>query len=172
MPYPNIKAREEILAVHLRSVPYDPTVKLDVIARGTVGFSGASIANLVNEAAILAAKHEKKQVDIHDFDEARDIIIMGKQMHSIKMSPEELKMTAYHEGGHALVSLMLPEETQPLYKLTILPRGPALGVTHYIQEKEKYSTSKAEILADIAVSLGGRAAEELVFSKISNGCME
>lgn len=169
VPYPNIKAREEILQVHLRKVPYDPSVRLDVLARATVGFSGASLANLVNEAAILAAQQTKQVVDINDFDEARDKIIMGKQMHSIKMTPEELKMTAYHEAGHALVLLMLPEDTDPLYKMTILPRGQSLGSTHYIPAFEAYSTSKTEMLAKVAVSLGGRAAEELAFGKISTG---
>ncbi len=171
VPYPNIKAREEILAVHLRKVSYDPSVRLDILARATIGFSGAAIANLVNEAAILAAKHEKTQVDIHDFDEARDSIMMGKQMHSIKMTPEELKMTAYHEAGHALVALMLPEETYPLYKFTILPRGNALGVAHYIPETDVTSKSKPEMLGQIAVSLGGRAAEDLGFAKVSTGAL-
>ncbi|MBY0109834.1 MAG: ATP-dependent zinc metalloprotease FtsH [Candidatus Babeliaceae bacterium] len=171
VPYPNIKAREEILAVHLRKVAYDPAVKLDILARATIGFSGAALANLVNEAAILAAKHEKAHVDLHDFDEARDIIMMGKQMHSKKMSPEELRMVAYHESGHALVALMIPEDTMPLYKFTILPRGNALGVAHYIPETDLHSRSKPEILAQIAVALGGRAAEDLGFAKVSTGAL-
>jgi cell division protease FtsH len=169
VPYPNIKAREEILQVHLRKVSYDPSVRLDVLARATVGFSGASIANLVNEAAIMAAQQEKKQVEIEDFNEARDKIIMGKQMHSIKMTADELKMTAYHEAGHALVLLMLPEDTDPLYKLTILPRGQSLGSTHYIPIVEKYASSQAEFRAQIAVCMGGRIAEKLVFGELQTG---
>lgn len=169
VPYPNIQAREEILKVHLRKVLYDASVRLDVLARATIGFSGAAIANLVNEAAILAAQHEKAQVDIHDFNEARDKIIMGKQMQSIKMTPEELKMTAYHEAGHALVLLMLPEDTDPLYKLTILPRGQSLGSTHHIPVVEKYASSAAEFRAQIAVCMGGRIAEKLVFGELQTG---
>ncbi len=172
VPYPNIQAREEILQVHLRKVSYDPAIRLDVLARATVGFSGASLANMVNEAAIMAAQEGKEFVDSHNFNEARDKIMMGKQMNSIKMRPEELKMTAYHEAGHALVALMLPEDRpMTLYKMTILPRGRSLGSAHYIPEHERYSTSKNEMLADIAVSLGGRAAEELVFGKISSGAL-
>lgn len=169
VPYPTIKAREEILQVHLRKVSYDASVRLDVLARATVGFSGASLANLVNEAAIMAAQQGKDQVDINDFNEARDKIIMGKQMHSIQMSPEELKMTAYHEAGHALVLLMQPEDTDPLYKMTILPRGMSLGSTHHIPIGEKYARSKQEFLAQIAVCMGGRIAEQMVFGQLQTG---
>lgn len=169
VPYPNIKAREEILQVHLRKVSYDPAVRLDVLARATVGFSGASLANLVNEAAIMAAQQEKAQVTLEDFNEARDKIIMGKQMHSIKMTPDELKMTAYHEAGHTLVLLMLPEDTDPLYKMTILPRGQSLGSTHYIPIGDDNMSSQEEFLARIAVCMGGRIAEELVFGKMATG---
>ena len=169
VPYPDITAREEILKVHLRKVPYDPAVDVARIARATVGFSGASLAALVNEAAILAAKAGRPHVVLGDFDEARDKIMMGKEMRSIKMSPEELKMTAFHEAGHALVLLMLPEDTDPLYKLTIVPRGSSLGSTHYVPETDTYSTSKPEMLASVAVALGGRAAEDLIFQKVSSG---
>lgn len=169
VPYPNIQARKELLQVHLRKVSYDTSVDLDLLARATVSFSGAAIANLINEAAIMAAKEGKSQVSLIEFNEARDKIIMGKQMHSIKMTPEELKMTAYHEAGHALVALMLPEDTHPIYKMTILPRGQTLGCTYYVPMTDTLSTSKTEDLGHIAVCMGGRSAEELVFNKISTG---
>jgi ATP-dependent metalloprotease FtsH len=169
VPYPDLVSREAILQVHARDVKLDPTVDLQKIARGTPGFTGAALENLINEAAIFASKKEQDTVTMVDFEEARDKAMLGKEMKTIKMSPEELRMTAFHEAGHALVRLLIPEETEPLHKVTIIPRGMALGVTHWLPEREKYSTSKEEMLASVMSALGGRAAEELVFHKLSTG---
>ena len=169
VPYPDLISREKILEVHAKDAKIDPAVDLHKIARGTPGFTGADLAHLINEAVINAAKHNQTQATIEDFEEARDKIILGKESKSIVMSPEELKMTAFHEAGHALMVLMLPEVTDPLYKVTIIPRGGALGVTHSLPERDKYSQSKEQLLAFVTMALGGRAAEELVMNDISTG---
>jgi len=169
VPFPDLVSREEILRVHARGVKLDPTVDLKKIARGTPGFSGAGLANLINEAILNAGKHNKEFATIEDFEEARDKIILGKERKSIAMTPDELKMTAYHEAGHALVTLMMPDVTHPLYKVTIMPRGMALGVTHSLPERDKYSETRDEMLAFIMMCLGGRIAEELIFKKLSSG---
>lgn len=169
VPYPDLKSREAILKLHAKSVKVDPEVDLEKIARGTPGFSGADLANIINEAAINASKTDQTTVKISDFEEARDKILLGKEIKSMVQTPEELKMTAYHEAGHTLVRLLLPQHSDPLYKVTIVPRGRALGVTHALPEKEKYSHTREELLASIASAMGGRAAEELVFNTYSTG---
>lgn len=168
VPYPDMVSREKILAVHAKRVKIDPEIDLHKIARGTPGFTGASLAHLINEAAINAVKHGRMAISLDDIDEARDKIILGKES-SIVMTPEELKVTAFHEAGHALVRLMMPEDTDPLYKITIIPRGSALGVTHYMPERDKYMETKEQLIANVMAALGGRAAEELVFGKLSTG---
>jgi len=169
VPYPDLKSREEILRVHAKNVKLDVEVDLHKIARGTPQFTGADLANLINEAAINASKHNQTTVTIADFEEARDKAILGKELKTMIMSPEERKMTAFHEAGHALTLLLMPEDTEPLHKVTIVPRGRALGVTHWLPARDKYSTSKEELLASVMVALGGRVAEEIVFNKISTG---
>ncbi len=169
VPYPDLASREEILQVHARGVIIDEGVNLRTIARGTPGFSGADLANLINEAALFASKQGHERVLPKDFDEARDKIIMGKEMRSIGLSPKELKITAFHEAGHALVRLLMPDVTDPLYKVTIIPRGASLGSTHYLPEREKYTSTKEEMLASIMSALGGRIAEEIVFNTLSTG---
>lgn len=169
VPYPDLISREQILNVHAKGVKIDPEVDLGKIARGTPGFSGADLANLINEAAINASKQNQKSVTVKDFEEARDKILLGKEIKTMVQSPQELKITSYHESGHALIRLMLPEESDPLHKVSIIPRGRALGVAHSLPERDKYTLSKKEMLASIAIALGGRAAEELVFDKITTG---
>jgi len=169
VPFPDLVSREQILKVHAKGVKIDPAVELAKIARGTPGFSGADLANLINEAAINASKTDQKMVKIKDFEEARDKILLGKEIKTMVQSPHELKVTAYHESGHALVRLMLPEDADPLHKVSIIPRGRALGVAHSLPEKEKYTSTKDEMLASIMIALGGRASEELVFNKLTTG---
>jgi len=169
VPYPDLKSREKILAVHAQAIKIDPAVDLHKIARGTPGFTGADLANLINESAIHASKLNKNLVDIHDFEESRDKIILGKESKTIVMSELERRITAFHEAGHTLVNLLLPDVTDPLYKVTIIPRGRALGVTHSLPDRDKYSETKDEILADVMVALGGRCAEELIFDRVTTG---
>jgi cell division protease FtsH len=169
VPYPDLKSREQILRVHAASVKIDPAVDLVTIARGTPGFSGADLANLINESAILASKRNLDMVTIAEFEEARDKALIGKQSKTKILSEQERKTTAYHEAGHALVRLLLPEHSDPLYKLTIIPRGNALGVTHSLPETERNLVSKEEKMAMIASALGGRAAEEIVFNQLTTG---
>jgi cell division protease FtsH len=169
VPFPDLKSRQEILKVHAREVKLSPEVDLAKIARGTPGFSGADLKNIINEAAINASKANQDTITVHDFEEARDRMLLGKASKTKTQTPEELKVTAYHEAGHALVALMLPDDSDPLYKITILPRGHALGVTHTLPEKEKYTHTQEEFLAVIKRALGGRAAEKLVFNKITTG---
>jgi cell division protease FtsH len=169
VPYPDLKSREEILKLHLKKFKVDPALDIHKIARGTPGFSGAELANLINEAAIFASKKNQEFANMHDFEEARDKIILGKESKTISLTEEDRKLTAYHEAGHALITLMLPSETDPLHKVTITPRGKTLGVTHSMPEREKYDTTKTEMLARITMALGGRVAEELVFDKITTG---
>ncbi|HZW60978.1 MAG TPA: ATP-dependent zinc metalloprotease FtsH [Candidatus Babeliales bacterium] len=169
VPYPDLKSREEILKVHARGVKIDPEVDLSKIARGTPGFSGADLANLINEAAIIASKAGKDLVNIADFEEARDKIMLGKENKTMIRSKEDLEITSYHESGHALIRLLMPKGTDPLHKITIIPRGRALGVTHFLPEKEKQTKNKEEMIASIMAGLGGKAAEELVFNTTTSG---
>jgi cell division protease FtsH len=169
VPYPDLLSRKKILLVHAKDKKIDPSVNFDTIAKGTPGFTGADLANLINEAAILASKSGKDQVLVEDFEEARDKILLGKESKTKILTPKEREVTAFHEAGHALVRLLLPEHSDPLYKVTIVPRGRALGVTHSLPEKEKYTADKEEMMATIASALGGRVAEELVFNKLETG---
>ena len=169
VPYPTLSDREAILKVHTKKLKLEPDVDLHKIARGTPGFSGASLANLMNEAAIIATKREQEAVTVADIEEARDKIILGKHRPSMQQTKKELEMTAYHEAGHALVRVLMPEVTDPLHKVTILPRGSALGVTHSLPERDKYSSNREEMIATIMVCAGGRAAEELVYNTVTTG---
>ena len=154
--------REHILKVHMRRVPLGDDVKPGVIARGTPGFSGADLMNLVNEAALFAARANKRLVTMDEFERAKDKIMMGAERRSMVMSEEEKRLTAYHEAGHAIVGLNVPEH-DPVYKVTIIPRGRALGVTMFLPEADRYSTSKRRLESRIATLFGGRVAEEIVF---------
>jgi cell division protease FtsH len=165
---PDVKGREGILKVHTRNIPLDPNVKLEVLAKGTPGLSGADLANLVNEAALLAARKNKKQVEMIDFEEAKDKVMMGMERKSMIISEAEKKTTAYHEIGHVLVARMIPE-ADPVHKVTIIPRGRALGLTSYLPIDEKHTYSKAYLEAIITYALGGRAAEKLIFNEFNTG---
>lgn len=169
VPYPDLKSREHILKVHAKNVKMDPAVDLKKVARGTPGFSGADLANLINEAAIQASKKDQQAVTLENFEEARDRVLLGKELKTIVLSEKEREITSFHESGHALVRLLLPEDTDPLHKVTIIPRGRALGVTHSLPEKEKFTQTKEEMLASIKAALGGRIAEEIVFNKMTTG---
>jgi cell division protease FtsH len=162
VPNPDIIGRERILQVHSKKTPLAPDVDLKVIARGTPGFSGADLANLVNEAALLAARKAKRVVGMQEFEEAKDKVLMGAERRSMVMTEDEKKLTAYHEGGHALVMLHVPSH-EPLHKVTIIPRGRALGVTMFLPERDKYSMSRVELEAQLASLFGGRVAEEITF---------
>ena len=170
VPLPDVRGREQIVKVHMRAVPLADNVKPDIIARATPGFSGADLANLVNEAALFAARHNKRLVDQDDFDKARDKIIMGAERRSMVMSDQEKSNTAYHEAGHAIVGVLVPDH-DPVYKVTIIPRGRALGVTAYLPEGDRYSTSRERLNSRISVLFGGRIAEELIFGadKVTTG---
>ena len=165
---PDIRGREQILAVHMRKVPLGKDVKADIIARGTPGFSGADLANLVNEAALMAARRNARVVMMQDFEEARDKIIMGPERKSALMPEDELKNTAYHEAGHALVARLLPK-CDPVHKVTIIPRGRALGVTMSLPEKDKYTLDREQMLNEISVLFGGRIAEEVFMNQMTTG---
>src|SRR5690554_175963 len=167
---PDVKGREQILRVHMRKVPLAENVEPMVIARGTPGFSGADLANLVNEAALFAARENAKEVRMDHFDQARDKILMGAERRSMAMSEEEKTLTAYHEAGHAIVGRLVPEH-DPVYKVTIIPRGRALGVTMYLPEGDKYSYNRTAIESQLCSLYGGRVAEELVFGpdKVTTG---
>ena len=165
---PDVKGREGILKVHTRNIPLDPAVKLEILAKGTPGLSGADLANLVNEAALLAARKNKKKVEMIDFEEAKDKVMMGMERKSLIISEEEKKITSYHEIGHVLVARMLPE-ADPVHKVTIIPRGRALGVTSYLPIDEKHTYSKVYLESIITYALGGRAAEKLVFKHYTTG---
>jgi cell division protease FtsH len=170
VPNPDINGRTKILEVHLRKVPKAPDVDAKIIARGTPGFSGADLANIVNEAALLAARLGKKVVSQRDLESAKDKVMMGSERKSMVMSDDEKRMTAYHEGGHALVSLYLPA-SDPIHKATIIPRGRALGMVMRLPESDKISYLREKMTADLAVSMGGRVAEEIIFGyeKVSSG---
>lgn len=161
---PDLKGREQILKVHIRKVTLADDVKIEFIARGTPGFSGADLANLINEAALLAARRRKKKVDMSDFEEAKDKILMGTERRSLAMTPEEKKLTAYHESGHAIIGRLVPDH-DPVYKVTIIPRGRALGVTMYLPEQDRVSYSKQRLESQLSSLYGGRLAEELIFGK-------
>ncbi len=162
VPRPDIVGREKILKVHVRKVPLAPDIDLRVVARGTPGFSGADLANLVNEAALLAARRSKRLVTQQEFEDAKDKIMMGAERRSMVMSDEEKKLTAYHEGGHALVALHQPA-SDPIHKATIIPRGRALGMVMRLPERDQLSVTRAKFKADLAVAMGGRVAEEMIF---------
>ena len=168
VPLPDIRGREQILLVHMRKVPIAPDVKADIIARGTPGFSGADLANLVNEAALFAARSNKRLVDMDDFERAKDKIIMGAERRSMVMPEEERKNTAYHESGHAVVAKLVPK-TDPVHKVTIIPRGRALGVTMQLPKEDRYSMDREQILQNIAVLFGGRIAEEIFMGQMTTG---
>jgi cell division protease FtsH len=167
---PDVKGREQILRVHMRKVPLADNVEPMVVARGTPGFSGADLANLVNEAALFAARENAREVRMDHFDKARDKIMMGAERRSMAMSEEEKTLTAYHEAGHAIVGRLVPEH-DPVYKVTIIPRGRALGVTMYLPEGDKYSFNRTAIESQLCSLYGGRVAEELIFGvdKVTTG---
>ncbi len=164
MPLPDIKGREAILKVHLKKVPHKNDDDAMAIARGTPGFSGADLANIINEAALLAARRNKKEVTITELEMAKDKIMMGAERRSMVMNDKDKELTAYHEAGHAIVGLSVPEH-DPVYKVTIIPRGRALGVTMFLPEEDKYSQSKLVLKSQLCSLFGGRAAEELIFGK-------
>lgn len=166
---PDLISREEILRVHLKKIKHVADLDVKKIARGTPGFSGADLANLVNEATVIASKKNLSEVSMYEFEEARDRIILGRESKTMRVTAEDKKITAYHEAGHALSRLLMPNNTDPLHKVTITPRGQSLGVTHFMPEREKYNRTKEELLASIATALAGRAAEELVFNELSTG---
>jgi cell division protease FtsH len=162
VPNPDILGREKILKVHMRKVPLAPDVDARVIARGTPGFSGADLANLINEAALMAARAGKRVVTMAEFEQAKDKVMMGTERRSMVMTDDEKELTAYHEAGHAVVGIHMPK-SDPLHKVTIIPRGRALGVTMSLPERDKYTYSKLELESKLAMMFGGRAAEEIVF---------
>ena len=162
VPLPDVRGREQILRVHMRKLPLARDVKPALIARGTPGFSGADLANLANEAALFAARANKREVDMADFERAKDKIMMGAERKSMVMSEEEKRLTAYHEAGHAIVGLTVPAH-DPVYKVSIIPRGRALGVTMFLPEADRYSYSKQRLESQISSLFGGRIAEELIF---------
>ncbi|GAB4413325.1 MAG: ATP-dependent zinc metalloprotease FtsH [Sideroxydans sp.] len=168
VPLPDIRGREQILKVHMRKVPVAPDVEPSVLARGTPGMSGADLANLVNEAALFAARRGKRFVEMSDFEDAKDKIMMGTERRSVVMPEEERRNTAYHEAGHALVAKLLPK-TDPVHKVTIIPRGRALGLTMQLPTEDRYSMDKVRILSTIAVLFGGRIAEEVFMGQMTTG---
>jgi cell division protease FtsH len=173
VPNPDVVGREKILKVHMRKVPLASDVDPRIIARGTPGFSGADLANLVNEAALMAARKGKRSVTMNEFEQAKDKVMMGAERRSMVMTEDEKKLTAYHEGGHALV-MLYAEGHEPLHKVTIIPRGRALGVTMFLPERDKYSQSRMELEAMLASLFGGRVAEELIFgpAKVTTGASD
>ncbi|WP_274522266.1 ATP-dependent zinc metalloprotease FtsH [Ectothiorhodospira mobilis] len=170
VPLPDVRGREQILKVHMRKVPLAENVRSDLIARGTPGFSGADLANLVNEAALFAARANKRLVEMVDFERAKDKIMMGAERKSMVMSEDEKKLTAYHEAGHAIVGRLVPEH-DPVYKVSIIPRGRALGVTMFLPDEDRYSHSKTRLDSQICSLFGGRIAEEIIFGsdKVTTG---
>src|SRR4026207_354856 len=170
VPIPDIDGREKILAVHMKKVPLAPDVNARTIARGTPGFSGADIANLVNEAALLAARRGKRLVAMNEFELAKDKVLMGAERKSMVMTEDEKKMTAYHEAGHAIVAIH-EEASDPIHKATIIPRGRALGMVMRLPERDNYSYHRDKMYANLSVSMGGRVAEEIIFGydKVSSG---
>jgi cell division protease FtsH len=171
VPLPDIRGREQILNVHMRKVPVAPDVRADIIARGCPGFSGADLANLVNEAALFAARGNKRLVEMDDFERAKDKIIMGAERRSMIMPEEERRNTAYHESGHAVIAKLLPK-TDPVHKVTIIPRGRALGVTMQLPEQDRYSYDRDFLLNRVAVLFGGRIAEEVFMGQMTTGASD
>ena len=167
---PDVRGREQILKVHMRKVPLAKNVDASVIARGTPGFSGADLANLVNEAALMSARENKKTVAMPEFEKAKDKILMGPERRSMVMTEDEKSLTAYHEAGHAIVGWTVPEH-DPIHKVTIMPRGRALGVTMFLPDQDRYSYSKERLESQISSMYGGRIAEELIFGpeKVTTG---
>src|ERR1700723_2119520 len=168
VPRPDVRGREEILRVHAKRVPLSPDVDLSMISRGTPGFSGADLENLVNEAALLAARQDKDAVAMVDFEMAKDKVYMGTERRSMLISDEEKRNTAIHEAGHTLISVLINHH-DPVHKVTIIPRGPALGVTWYLPKDDRHNLSKEQAESAIAVALGGRIAEEIIFGKLTTG---
>ncbi|MBP6421678.1 MAG: ATP-dependent zinc metalloprotease FtsH [Propionivibrio sp.] len=168
VPLPDIRGREQILIVHMRKVPLSPDVKADILARGTPGMSGADLANLVNEAALFAARASKRLVDMDDFEKAKDKILMGAERRSMVMNEEEKRNTAYHESGHAVVAKLVPK-SDPVHKVTIIPRGRALGLTMQLPEEDRYAYDRVYLMSRIAVLFGGRIAEELFMNQMTTG---
>jgi cell division protease FtsH len=170
VPLPDVRGREQILKVHMRKIPAAEDVKPSVIARATPGFSGADLANLINEAALFAARGNKRLVDMADMEKAKDKIMMGAERRSMVMSDDEKKLTAYHEAGHAIVGLSVPSH-DPVYKVSIIPRGRALGVTMFLPEEDRYSHSREHLESQLSSLFGGRLAEELIFGpdKVTTG---
>jgi cell division protease FtsH len=164
VPNPDVTGREKILRVHMRKVPLAPDVDVKVIARGTPGFSGADLMNLVNEAALLAARRSKRIVTMSEFEDAKDKVMMGAERRSFVMTEEEKRLTAYHEAGHAVVALAVPA-TDPVHKATIIPRGRALGMVMQLPEGDKLSMSYEQMTSRLAIMMGGRIAEEMIFGK-------
>ncbi|MEZ5622486.1 MAG: ATP-dependent zinc metalloprotease FtsH [Burkholderiaceae bacterium] len=165
---PDVRGREQILGVHMRKVPVGPDIRADILARGTPGFSGADLANLVNEAALFAARRNARVVEMVDFEKAKDKIMMGPERKSMVMPEEERRNTAYHEAGHALVARLMPK-TDPVHKVTVIPRGRALGVTMQLPEGDRYSMDKERMLSTISVLFGGRIAEEVFMHQMTTG---
>jgi cell division protease FtsH len=168
VPVPDLGGREKILKVHVNNIPLGPDVELALIARGTPGFSGADLENLVNEAALLAARENKETVSMADFEKAKDKVLMGTERKSLIISDEEKRITAYHEAGHTLVAKILPG-TDPIHKVTIIPRGRALGLTQQLPEDERHSYPRSYLLNNLAILMGGRVAEELIMNEFSTG---
>ena len=171
VPAPDIKGRENILKTHSKNIELDKEVSLNTIARGTPGFTGADLANLVNEAALWAARQDKETVGNEDFEHARDKVMMGAERRSLLISDEEKETTAYHEVGHALVAASI-EEVDPIHKVSIIPRGRALGITMLLPEEDRHSHNKRALLGQIAMTMGGRAAEQLVFNRYTTGASD
>ena len=168
VPLPDIRGREGILRVHTRKIPLNDDVEISVIARGTPGFSGAALANLVNEAALNAARYNRKLVMMADFEGAKDKVLMGKERKSMVITETDKKVTAYHEGGHALVAAMMPG-SDPLHKVTIIPRGMALGLTQQLPETDKHNYTKEFVEGQIAILMGGRCAEKIFLNTLTTG---
>ncbi|MHB1678336.1 MAG: ATP-dependent zinc metalloprotease FtsH [Sulfuriferula sp.] len=168
VPLPDIRGREQILLVHMRKIPSAPDVRADILARGTPGFSGADLANLVNESALFAARSNKRLVDMHDFERAKDKIMMGAERKNLVMPEDERRNTAYHESGHAVVAYLL-DKTDPVHKVTIIPRGRALGLTMQLPTEDRYSMDRVQLLQNISVLFGGRIAEEVFMNHMTTG---
>ena len=168
VPYPDLRSREQILKVHIKNVPLSADVDIVKIARGTPGFSGADLENLINEAALMASKTDKRVVDMHDFEQARDRVMLGSERKTMIFTDEDKKLTAYHEGGHTLLNVLLPA-TDPFHKVTIVPRGRALGVSWSLPDRDKTSVSRSAMLARIQVALGGLLAEKIFFNEQTSG---
>jgi len=168
VPRPDVRGREEILRVHAKRTPLSPDVDLEVLARGTPGFSGADLENLVNEAALLAARQDKDALNMADFELAKDKVYMGTERRSMVISDEEKRTTAVHEAGHTLISVLISHH-DPVHKVSIIPRGPTLGVTWYLPKDDHHNYSKVQALSTIATALGGRIAEEIIFGQMTTG---